>query len=228
MAEQPKPEREVSIAQDDQDIVDLDALIRDYEREDRDFHRAERFAADYDAPPKRKNDAQTWREQIADFLRTPYDKNYAPEEVESSADERAWAAIAHLSLLIGVPLGISSAGILAVFVAIVPLLIHFAHRERAPFAASHAMQATLALLISTIGWIGLTIGSGILGVILTVFLTFTFIGILAIPFVWLGVLLFWLALLALPFGAFFLSLVGAVQALRGRTFRYPYIGKWAR
>lgn len=228
MAEQPKPKREAPVAQDDQDIVDLDALIRDYARQDQDFHRAERLIDDYDAPPKRKNDAQTWREQVGDFLRTPYDKSYAPEEVESSADERAWAAIAHLSLLIGVPLGVSSAGILAVFVAIVPLLIHFAYRGRAPFAADHAMQATLALLLSTIGWIGLTIGSGVLGIILTVFLTFTFIGIFAIPFIWLGVLLFWLALLALPFGAFFLSFVGAAQALRGRTFRYPYIGKWAR
>jgi len=44
----------------------------------------------------------------------------------------------------------------------------------------------------------------------------------------LGAALLWLALLAVPFGAFFCGCVGMVQALRGRTFRYPYIGKLTR
>ncbi|MDW8298636.1 MAG: DUF4870 domain-containing protein [Anaerolineae bacterium] len=228
MVEHSKPKRDAHAIRDEQDIVDLDALVRDYTDENVLLHHAERFEDDRAAPPKRKNDAQTWREQLENFLRTPYDQSYVSERVDSSSSERVWAAMAHLSLLIGVPLGVSSAGILGVCIALLPLAIYFAHRARAPFAAKHAMQAALALLISTVGWFGLVVASGILGVILTILLTATLVGILALPFLWLGLLVLWLMLLVLPFGSFFLSVVGAVQALRGRTFSYPYIGKWAR
>jgi uncharacterized membrane protein len=56
----------------------------------------------------------------------------------------------------------------------------------------------------------------------------TIIGVILVPVLWLGLLLLWLALLTVPFGAFFYGCIGMVQALRGRLFRYPYIGKLGR
>ncbi len=228
MAEQPKPKRAERIGQDDQDAVDLDALMSDYARQSRADDYLAQLEAEYRAEQKRKNEARTWRGQVEDFLRAPYPESYAPEAVESSAAERTWAAAAHLALLIGVPLGVSSGGVLGAAVALAPLLIYLSHRERSPFVERHAMQALLALLGSTLGWFGLTIAGLVFGIVTTVLLTITVIGVMIVPFLWLGLLLVWLALLALPFGAFFLSMVGAAQALRGRTFRYPYVGKLTR
>ncbi|PJF36901.1 MAG: hypothetical protein CUN49_03115 [Candidatus Thermofonsia Clade 1 bacterium] len=209
-----------------QDVVDLDALIREYG--DDLFHHTAQRADDHDSPPKRKNDASApqWRAQLGDFLRTPYAPGYAPEYVEASASERALAALAHLSLLIGIPLGVSTLGIATLLTIGFPLLIYLLSGKRVPFAAKHALQASLALLVSTLGWVAVTVGVVILSIVLTVLLTLTIVGIVVVPFLWLAALLFCLALLALPFGTLLLSLFGAFQALSGRTFRYPYIGKW--
>ncbi|MFQ3535829.1 MAG: DUF4870 domain-containing protein [Aggregatilineales bacterium] len=230
MTEQPKPKRDACAAQDEVDIVDLDALMRNYGHTEAPPRRAPRLEDDYDTLPKRKNEEATrkWREPLEDFLRTPYDKAYAPESVQASSKERLLAAVAHLSLLLGIPLGLASVGLLAVFVALLPLSIYLNYRGRLPFVAAHALQASLALLASTIGWIILTAVVGIIGLVITVLATITIIGVIIVPFVWLGLLLIWLALLGLPLVAFMLSLAAAVQALRGRTFRYPYIGKLAR
>lgn len=228
MAEQPKPKRPERIGQDDQDAVDLDALMRDYARQSRADDYLAQLEAEYRAEQKRKNEARTWRGQVEDFLRAPYPESYAPKAVESSAAERTWAAAAHLALLIGVPLSVGSGGVLGAAVALAPLLIYLSHRERSPFVEQHAMQALLALLGSTLGWFGLSIAGLVFGIVATILLTITLVGVVIVPFLWLGLLLVWLALLALPFGAFFLSMVGAAQALRGRTFRYPYVGKLTR
>lgn len=222
MTDQPKPKRDAP-AEDD-DMIDLDALIRDYGHDSALLHYAEPLD-DHDTTPKRKNDSQDWRAQLRDFLRTPYDPSYAPEYIVTSDDDRLYAAIAHLALLLGIPLSFVSAGVLMPVVILVPLLIYLISRRRNLFVAQHALQATLALAASTFGWLALTVGSATLGAALTIFLTITLVGVILVPFLWLGLFLLWLALLALPFGAFFYSFAGIVQALRGRTFRYPYIGK---
>jgi uncharacterized Tic20 family protein len=255
MADQAKPKRGRPEEYDDQDIVDLDALMRDYAADERP-RRAARlddgyvYEDDEDAAPKRKNDparrqpripetgatvvgidretAKRLKEQLEEFLRTPYEETYAAEYTDSSGGERLWAALAHLSLLIGIPIGAGSGGTLTPLLALVPLLIYFFNRQHSRFVAKHTMQSLIALLASTLGWIALLIGSGVLGVVLTIVLAITIVGVIAIPFIWLGLALFWLASFAIPIGAFFFSLVGAVQALRGRTFRYPYVGKWVR
>ncbi len=243
MVDQVKPKRGRPEEYDDQDIVDLDALMRDYAADERP-RRATRLDdedAYADDVPKRKNDS-AWRpaggidretakrlkEQLEEFLRTPYEETYTAEYTDSSGGERLWAALAHLSLLISVPIGAASGGTLTPLLALVPLLIYFFNRQRSRFVAKHAIHSLIALLASTLGWIALLIGSGVLGVVLTIVLALTIIGVIAIPFIWLGLALFWLASFAIPIGAFSFSLVGAVQALRGRTFRYPYVGKWVR
>ncbi len=256
MAEQAKPKRGAPEKYDDQDIVDLDALMRDYASDERP-RRAARLDDDYayddaeDGAPKRKNDsarrpvgslpeagaavggidretAKRLKAQLEEFLRTPYEETYAAEYTDSSGGERLWASLAHLSLLLGIPIGAASGGTLTPLLALAPLLIYLFNRQHSRFVAKHAMQSLIALLASTLGWIALLIGSGILGVVLTIVLALTIVGVIAIPFIWLGLVLFWLASFAIPMGAFFFSIVGAVQALRGRTFRYPYVGKWVR
>jgi len=232
MTDQPKPKRDAPAAYDD-DVIDLDALIRDYGRDGAPLHHAERLDDDYDAPPKpkRKNDAESSRDlraQLADFLRTPYDSSYVPEHVVTSDNDRLYAAIAHLMLLLGIPLSFASAGALMPLMLVAPLLIYLVNRRRVPFVAQHALQATLALVASTLGWLALTIGSAVLSIVLTIILTMTIVGVVLVPFLWFGAALLWLALLTVPFGAFFYGCVGMVQALRGRTFRYPYISRLRR
>lgn len=255
MADQAKPKRGAPEEYDDQDMVDLDALMRDYASDERPRRPARLdddygYADDEDAAPKRKNDS-AWRQsripetggsvigidretarrlkaQLEEFLRTPYEEAYATEYTDSNGGERLWAALAHLSLLIGIPIGAVSGGTLTPLLVIAPLLIYFFNRRHSRFVAKHAMQSVMALLASTLGWIVLLIGSGILGVLLTVVLALTIVGVIAIPFVWLGLALLWFASFAIPISAFFFSIVGAVQALRGRTFRYPYVGRWVR
>ncbi len=249
MTGQTKPKRGAPEEYDEQDIVDLDALMRDYAADERPRRPARlEDAYEEDTAPKRKNDsaqryfpetggtgvgidretARRLKAQLEEFLRTPYEETYAAEYTDSRAGERLWAAVAHLSLLFGIPLGAATAGTLTPLLVIAPLLIYFFNRRQSRFVAKHAMQSVVALLASTLGWIVLLIGSGVLGVVLTVVLALTIVGIIAIPFIWLGLALFWLASVVIPMGAFFFSLVGAAQALRGRTFRYPYVGKWAR
>ncbi len=189
MTDQPKPKRDAPAAYDD-DVVDLDALIRDYGSDGAPLRRAER-PDDYDAPPKpkRKNDAKSSRDlraQLADFLRTPYGSSYALEHVVTNNSDRLYAAIAHLMLLLGIPLSFASAGALLPVAIIAPLLIYLANRQRAPFVAQHALQAMLALAASTLGWLALTIGSAALSIMLTVILTMTIVGVAFVPFLWLG------------------------------------------
>lgn len=176
-----------------------------------------------------KGAERKFRAKMGGFLRTPYDPDYVAEhDPTADGNARNWATIAHLFGLISIPMGVFSAGLSSVVMLLVPLMIYMFYRDKSSFAAKHALQALIAQAASTIGIYLVMIISSIIGVVLTVVLAITIIGIIAIPFLWIGLVLFWLGLYLAPLGAWIMSFGGAINASQGKTFKYPYTGRWVK
>lgn len=141
--------------------------------------------------------------------------NPAPQPVEvtllSPADERTWAMLAHLSVLLNLVTGFLGVG--------VALLIYFIYKERSRYVAYQAMQAFLFQLIFWAGG-GLLIGAmwAVVGALSAIL-----IGILLIPFAVVLTLLF----LVLPVVALVYGVIGSIQCSNGEDFRYWLIADWA-
>lgn len=272
---------------DPDEVVDLEALVKDYEAKYGDRETGSRLAIDEAEKPKRKPKAADepeagisielrraaeemkqagrdmgrelskagkefgrvageWGEkfgkdfgkkgekwgkdfgkQIEEFFQHPYEPGYHSIQYANVSDEeRNVAAIAHGSSVLTLFVGIFSAGILVPVLVFVPLFLYMRYRNRSEFVAQHAMQAFVMQLVGTFGWLAVVLGSGILGIILTVLLAITIVGILAIPFLWLAIILFWAVSLVMPLGGVAFGVVGALNALQGRSFKYPYVGRW--
>lgn len=135
----------------------------------------------------------------------------APAAPLSPSDERTWAMLAHLSVLLNLVtgfLGVAGA-----------LVIYLVYKDRSRYVAYQAMQAFLFQLIF---WAG---GGLLIGVMWAIVgaLSAVLIGILLIPFAVVLTLIF----LLMPLFALVYGVVGAVQASNGEDFRYWLIGDWA-
>ena len=124
----------------------------------------------------------------------------------SESDERLWAMLAHLSVLLNLV-----TGFLGVFA---PLIIYLIYKDRSRFVAFQSMQAFIFQLIF---WAG---GGVLVGVMwaMTGILSAFLIGLLCIPFA----LLFSL----LPLGAIVYGVIGGIQAYQGQDFRYWLVADW--
>jgi len=127
-------------------------------------------------------------------------------------DERTWALLAHLSVLLNLITGFF--GPLAAFI------IYVVYKDRSRFVAYHALQAAIFQLI---WWFG---GGVLIGIVWAVVgaLSAVLIGVVLIPFA----LILTLALACLPLGALVYGVVGAVQVSQGQDFRYWLVGDWVR
>jgi len=141
--------------------------------------------------------------------------------------ERNWAAAAHLSALLTVAAGWATGGVGAVVALLAPLSLYVFFRERAPYVAYHALQATV-----------FQAGGAVLYVLTAVVLAG------AVVFSWaaaalLGVVVIGLALLPVAVSVTVLAIVflvvaplaglayvlrGAYLAARGEGFEYPLFG----
>lgn len=129
----------------------------------------------------------------------------------SPSDERTWAMLAHLSVLLNLV-----TGFLGVAAA---LVIYLIYKDRSRYVAYQSMQAFLFQLVF---WAG---GGLLIGVMWAIVgaLSAILVGILLIPFAVLLTLVFLLMpILALAYGV-----VGGVQCSSGEDFRYWLIGDWA-
>ncbi len=139
-----------------------------------------------------------------------------PRAPLSPADERTWAMMAHLTVLLNllsanIPLGIG---------AIAALVIYLIYKDRSRYVAFQAMQAFLFQLIFGVG-MGVIIGLmwAIVGA-----LTVVFVGVLLIPFaIILSIVLGIFPIIVLPI----YGIIGAVQASNGKDFRYWLISDLA-
>jgi uncharacterized Tic20 family protein len=127
----------------------------------------------------------------------------------SPSEERMWAMLAHLSVLINLVTGALG--------PIVALSIYLVYKDRSRYVAYQSLQS---LLLQLIGWVGggLIVGAAwaITGV-LSAFL----IGLCLIPFALLLTLL-------LPGATIVYAIIAAVKTNQGEDFRYWLIGDWVR
>ncbi len=131
-----------------------------------------------------------------------------PVQPLSPSDERTWAMLAHLSVLLNLV-----TGFLGVIAA---LVIYLVYKDRSRYVAFQSMQAFVFQLIV---WVG---GGLLTGLVWTVtgLLSAVLIGILCIP---LACVITLLPLVALVYG-----IVGAIQCNSGLDFRYWLIGDWVK
>lgn len=126
----------------------------------------------------------------------------------SPSEERTWAMLAHLSVLLNIVTGF--------FGGIAAIIIYFVYKDRSRLVAYHAMQS---FIFQSIAWLGAGLLGGIFIGIGSVF------AILIIPLLCLipGFLLLLLIPISLIYGV-----IGGVQVYNGEDFRYWQVGDWVR
>ncbi len=127
---------------------------------------------------------------------------------QPTSDEKTWATLAHLSVLVNLFTGILG--------PVVALVIYLAHKDKSRYVAYQALQS---LLLQLIVWVG---GGTLIAIawIVTGLLTLAIVGLCLIPF---AILLSLAPVIAPVYGV-----VGAVKTSQGEDFRYWLIGDWVR
>lgn len=126
----------------------------------------------------------------------------------SQSDERTWAMLAHLSVLVNLFTGI--------FGPLVALIIYLAFSARSKYVAYQAMQSFLFQLVL---WHGLAVMWAIVGILSSIL-----VGIALIPFACVLTPFFLLGMAIAPI----YGIVGAVKTSQGEDFKYWLVGDWAR
>ena len=126
----------------------------------------------------------------------------------SPSDERTWAMLAHLSILVNLVSG--GLGVVAA------LVIYLLYKDRSRYVAYQSLQAFIFQLVF---WVG---GGVLIG------LAWAISGILSI--VAIGCLLMPIALVLsfIPIGAVVYGVVAGVQCSQGDDFQYWLVGEWVR
>lgn len=123
-------------------------------------------------------------------------------------EERTWAMLAHLSVLLNLFTGFLG--------GIVAILIYFIYKDRSRFVAYHAMQS---FIFQAITWLGA-------GLVSTILITIGgILGFLIIPL--LCLIPGFLILLLIPASLIY-GIVAGVQVNNGEDFRYWQVGDWVR
>ena len=128
------------------------------------------------------------------------------------SEERTWAMLSHLSVLLNLFTGFG--GPIAAFV------IYLVYKDRSRYVAYHSLQS---MIFQLIWWFG---GGVIIGIMWAIVgaLSAILIGIVLIPFA----LLFTFVFALLPLGSLVYGIVGAVQTNQGQDFKYWLVGDWVR
>jgi len=129
-------------------------------------------------------------------------------ELSPNSEERTWAMIAHLSILLNL--------FTAVLGPLVALIIYLVYQDKSRYVAYQSMQAFLFQLI---WWIG---GGVIVAVawVITGLLSFLLIGLCLIPFT--------ILISLIPLAALVYGVIAAIKTNQGDDFRYWLIGNWVR
>jgi uncharacterized Tic20 family protein len=126
----------------------------------------------------------------------------------SPSEERTWAMLAHLSVVVNLFTGF--------FGPIAALVIYLLFRDRSRYVAYHSLQSFINQLI---WWIG---GGTIIG------LAWAISGILSIFVVGLFLLPFACLFSFMPIISVIQGVVGAVKASQGEDYKYWWVGDWVR
>ncbi len=123
-----------------------------------------------------------------------------------SPEERQWAMLAHLTILLNLVTLIGG--------PLAALVIFVVYRERSRYVAFHALQALVFQLVT---WLGV----GALAVFMT--LVVSVLAMFIIGFFLLPLLCF---LALIPLASLVYGVMAAVACSRGEDFRYWLIGDW--
>jgi uncharacterized Tic20 family protein len=126
----------------------------------------------------------------------------------SQSDERTWAMLAHLSVLVNLFTGILG--------PVVALGIYLMFSSRSKYVAYHAMQSFLFQLLL---WYGLGAMWGIVGMLSAIL-----VGVILIPIACVLTPIFLIGMAIAPI----YGIIGAVQVSQGQDFKYWLIGDWTR
>ena len=126
----------------------------------------------------------------------------------SQSDERTWAMLAHLSILINLFTGLLG--------PVAALIIYLVYKDRSRYIAYQSLQALIFQLIT---WIGGGILTGIAWTI-TGLLSAIVVGICLVPFALLVSLI--------PIAAIVYGVVAGIQCNQGEDFKYWLVGDWVR
>jgi hypothetical protein len=164
--------------------------------------------------PSPANEDQETEPKVAES--TPASKTRSPEKAlivqepkpVTSSEERTWAMLAHLSVLLNLVTGFLG--------GIAAIIIYFIYKDRSRLVAYHAMQA---FIFQAITWLGASIVSGFLIAVGGA------LGFLIIPLLCLipGFLILLLIPISLIYG-----IIGGVKVNNGEDFRYWLVGDWVR
>lgn len=126
----------------------------------------------------------------------------------SPSDERTWALLAHLSVLVNLFTGFLG--------PVIALVIYLVYKDRSRYVAYQSLQS---LVLQLTCWIGAGIVATILWIVA---------GLLTV--ICIGVILYPLAIIAslLPVVALIYGVVAAIQTSQGVDFKYWLIGDWVR
>ena len=152
------------------------------------------------------------------------------QESASTQSERNWAMLAHLTALLTVLVGLHSGGVGSVVALLVPLGMYLYFRERSPYVAFHALQATVFQASIGIAWVvvGAIAGTVLAGAwIVTGLLSIVLVGLLLVPFALGLTFLTVIMLLALPVLGLVYPVRGAYLTYSGRPFEYLWVGPLA-
>ena len=126
----------------------------------------------------------------------------------SPAEERNWAMLAHLSVLLNLFTGFLG--------PVAALTIYLVYQPRSRYVAYQSLQA---LVFQLVWWVGA--GAIVAGIwVVTGALSAVIVGLLCVPF---ACVLTLLPGVALVYGTY-----AAVECSQGRDFRYWLIGDWVR
>ena len=123
-------------------------------------------------------------------------------------EERQWAMIAHLGVLVNLVSGFLG--------PVVPLGIYMVYKDRSRYVAYQSLQA---LIFQLIWWVGGGVLAGIAWAI-TGALSAVVVGLLCIPF---ACIISAMPLVALGYGVY-----GGIQTSQGQDFKYWLVGDWMR
>lgn len=151
-------------------------------------------------------------EEVPPVLPPPPTVLAASPYVAQNSDDRTWALLAHLSVLLNLVTGILG--------PIVAIIIYLVYKDRSKYIAYQSMQSFVLQLICWVG-AGLVIaGMWIVNTLLLVLI----LPVLCIPFT----LILTFILLALPLINLVYGVVGAIETSQGKDFRYLWVGDWVR
>jgi len=134
--------------------------------------------------------------------------SYQPPTPLTPSEERSWAMLAHLSILLNLVTGLLG--------LVGALVIYLVYQNRSRYVAYHALQS---LIFQLIVWLGGGILTGVAWAITGV-LSAVLVGLLCIPFA--------LAISIIPLAGVVYGVIGGIQCSQGQDFRYWLVGDWVR